>query len=237
MKIAAYLILLVVLTGCSVLRQTRSPSTEADFASEMEEVLPQRFQLHDVPHNPRRQEGTDCAPDSLRMVLNYRGKNVVKDWDIPLKLTREVTGLRGRSGGTSFHQMQKIVVETYGLPAFIIPNCDLYSLKAAIVNRWPPIISYKSRGRSHHAVVAVGYDDKRHNMLIHDPNYLSVRKMRYYDLGGVSENSVQRLPCLLVLPKGSTEKDLRRGLEKYVPKEMVLRLRIFPLLPLQKPDR
>jgi len=232
LRIIAQLTLLIALAGCSALEQTRSPAEDSDLASGTMEPLPERFQLHGVPHNPRKQEGTDCAPDSLRMVLNYRGKDVAKDWDIPQQLTSELTGLRGSSGGTSFHQMQKIAVEIYGLPAFVIPNCDLDSLKAAIVNGWPPVVSYKSRGRSYHAVVAVGYDDKRHNMLIHDPNYLNVRKMRYYDLGGASENSsVQRISCLLILPAGSTKKNLKQGLEKYVPKDMVSRLRIFPMLP------
>jgi len=159
--------------------------------------------------------------------------NIKKDWDIPQKLTSGLTGLRGRNGGTSFYQMQRIVVNSYGLPAFIIDNCDLYSLKAAIVNRWPPIVSYRAAGKSYHAVVAVGYDDKRHVMLIHDPNFLNVRKMRYYDLGGVSRDSAQRISCLLVLPEGSTQEELERGLEKYIPKELVSKLRIYPMFPPQ----
>ena len=35
------------------------------------------------------------------------------------------------------------------------------------------------------------------------------------------EGSIQRLSSLLVLPEDSTEEDLRRCLEKYVPKELV----------------
>ena len=219
--------------GCAILAQPRStsPAAETNLMRGTEGSLPRSFQLHGVPHNPRKQRGTDCAPDSLRMILNYRGKNVARDWDIPLKLSEDITGLRGRSGGTSFYQMQRIAMESYGLPAFIIHNCDLHSLKAAILNRWPPIISYRSSGKSYHAVVAVGYDDERHIMLVHDPNYIRTEKIRYYDLGGASEHSIQRLSCLLVLPEGSTEEDLRRGLGKYVPKESVSELGVYPLLP------
>jgi hypothetical protein len=178
---------------------------------------------------------SNCAPDSLRMVLNYRG-NSVREGDITQQITSQLTGLRGRNGGTSFHQMQRIAVELYGLPAFVIHNCDIHSLKSAIANRWPPVISYRSSGRSHHAVVAVGYNDKRSILLVHDPNYIRVKEMRYYDLGGISEGSVQRLSCLLVLPEGSTEDDLRRGLERYVPKKLVSGLRVYPSLPSRSSD-
>lgn len=228
MKSLIQLALLIGLVGCAVLKQPGDISSgEADLLGGTERVLPQRFQLHDVPHNPRKQKGTDCAPDSLRMVLNHRGKNV-REGDI----TRQLTS-RGRNGGTSFYQMQQVAVKSYGLPAFIVNNCDLLSLKAAIASGWAPIMSYKSSGKSYHAVVAVGYNDKRNILLVHDPNFIRVRKIRYYDLGGVSADSIQRLSCLLVLPSGSTEADLRRGLEEYVPKELSSKLRIFSMLPSQ----
>lgn len=225
---------IIYLAGCATLEQKSSISSpEAKGGVSEANSLPQSFQLHDVPHNPGRQKGTDCAPDSLRMVLNYRGKNISSDSEIPQKLTKDSTGLRGPGGGTSFSQMQKITVTAYKLPAFLIPNCDLDSIKAFIVNKWPPIISYRVTGSSYHAVVAVGYDDKRRNILVHDPNFQGVRKIRYFDLGGISENSVRRIPCLLVLPEGSTESDLRRGLEKYVSKELVSKLSIYSMMPPQ----
>jgi hypothetical protein len=216
----------ILLAGCSALGQQRSISPEEiDLIRGAEGALPRRFQLHDVPHNPRKQKGTDCAPDSLRMVLNYRGKGV-KEGDI----TRQISG-RGRNGGTHLRQMQRIAVETYSLPAFAVDNCDLYSLKAAVLNRWPPIIGYRSSGRGSHAVVVVGYNDKRRMLLVHDPNYIRVREIRYYDLGGRLGDSSQRLSCLLVLPEGSGAEDLRRGLERYIPEDMVSKLRIFPMFP------
>ena len=236
MKLLAGLASLIVLIGCAALEQPKTTSTaaEADQMIGQEGSLPQKFQLHDVPHNRARQRGTDCAPDSLRMVLNYRGK-AVEEGDVTSKLD-EINAIRGRSGGTSFHQMLQIAVESYGLPGFIIGNCDLLSLKASIMSKWPPIIGYRSSGRTYHAVVAVGYDDKRRVMLVHDPNYVRTRRIRYYDLGGISDDSVQRLTCLVVLPRGSTEEDLRRGLEKYVPKEMVSELRILSMFPSRELD-
>jgi hypothetical protein len=164
------------------------------------------------------------------MVLNYMGKGV-EEGDITRQITKEFTGLRGYSGGTTFYQMQKIAVELYGLPTFLISNCDLYSLKSAIANGWPPVIGYKSRGRSYHAVVTVGYNDKRNIMMVHDPNYVRVKEIRYYDLGGVREDSIQRISCMLVLPEGSTTENLKRGLEKYISKDLVNKLRISPMIP------
>jgi hypothetical protein len=232
----AYSLFPVLLTGCSVLEQSTEVSiTESGVISGTEGALPETFRLHDVPHNPSKQKGPDCAPDSLRMVLKYRGRDVPNDHVIP-SLLDKIRARRGRSGGTSFHQMQQIAVEYYSLPAFVIHNCDLDSLKAAIANRWPPMVSYRTRGRSYHAVVAVGYDDNRHTMFIHDPNYLRVRKIRYDDLGGSSEGSTQRFSCLLVLSEGFTERELRRGLERYVPKESVRKLRISSQLPSQEPE-
>ena len=225
-----FCVLCLIVAGCAILEQSpnRSSVAESEEMGGTEGSISQSFQLHDVPHNPRKQKGTDCAPDSLRMVLTYRGKKIDSDWDIPQQLET-----RGRSGGTSFRQMQQIAVKSYGLPAFIVNNCDLQSMKAAIMNKWPPIVGYRSSGKYYHAVVAVGYDDKRRVLLVHDPNYPRVRKIKYYDLGGVSEDSVQRLSCLLVLPQGSTLEDLRLGLEKYIPKELVSKLVVFGMVPSQ----
>lgn len=232
MKALIRLTILLALAGCSALEQPQGISTQAEenAIAGTEGPLPKKFQLHGVPHNPRKQKGTDCAPDSLRMVLNYRGQNIANDQVIP-RLLDEIGASRGRSGGTSFSQMQQIAVEHYHLPAFIIPNCDLDSLKSAIANEWPPIVSYRVSVRSYHAVVAVGYNDERRTMSVHDPNYLRVRKIRYDALGGLSGDSGQRLTCLLVLPEGSTEEKLRLGLGKYVPKEVVRELRIYSRLP------
>ncbi len=189
--------------------------------------IPVSFQLHDVPHNPRKQKGTDCAPDSLRMVLNYRGKNVAEQ-DIPRLLTS-----RGKSGGTSFYQMQEIAVKSYNLPAFVLHNCDLTSIKVLIVNKFPPIIGYRSSGRYYHAVVAVGYNDERRQMLVHDPNIIGVRKIRYSDLGGVSNDGTQRLSCLLVLPNSVNLDILMKTLSDYIPEEMISKLNISAMLPSQ----
>lgn len=233
MKLLVQLAILFALIGCSILEQPPGASTiliEEDVIGGTEGPLPKKSQLHDVPHNPSKQKGPDCAPDSLRMILTYRGKNIANDQVIP-RLLDAIGAKRGRGGGTTFGQMQQIAVEYFDLPTFIIANCDLDSMKAAIVNEWPPIVSYRVGMRSYHAVVAVGYDDKRRSMSVHDPNYVRVKKIRYDDLGGISGDSGQKLTCLLVLPVGSTEEEVRLGLEKYVPKDVVRGLRIFPRFP------
>jgi len=231
LKLLVQLAILLVLAGCSVLEQPPGASvTEEDVIGGTEGPLLKKSQLHGVPHNPSKQKGPDCAPDSLRMVLTYRGKSIANDQVIP-RLLDAIGAKRGRGGGTTFGQMQQIAVKHFDLPAFVISNCSLDSLKAAIMNEWPPIVSYRVGMRNSHAVVAVGYDDKRRTMSVHDPNYVRVKKIRYDDFGGISGDSGQTLTCLLVLPVGSTEEGVRLGLEKYVPKDVVRELRIFPRFP------
>ncbi|MGB9597481.1 MAG: C39 family peptidase, partial [Candidatus Poribacteria bacterium] len=231
LKSAKVLLLIIFLCfliyGCSTLSQPHSypKSNSSANISGTEGPLPAVYQLHDVPHNPRKQKGTDCAPDSLRMVLTYRGRNVGEQ-----DITRQLTN-RGAGGGTTFGQMQEIAVNSYGLPTFVVHNCDLDSIKSAIVNKMPPIIAYRSGGRNFHAVVGVGYDDKRSQIFVHDPNILSVRKMRYSDLGGFSDDGLQRLSCLFVLPSGTTEDEFKEALAKYIPKENVTRLIISTMYP------
>jgi len=218
-----------IISGCAFLSQPNAVSkkTGLERLKGTEGSLPITFQLHDVPHNPRKQKGTDCAPDSLRMVLNYRGKNVAEP-DIVRLLTS-----RGAGGGTSFSQMQEIATKDYGLPSFVIHNCDLDTIKSAVLNKWPPIIGYRASGKYYHAVVVVGYDDDKKLMFVHDPNVLSVKKMRYSDLGGFENDSTQRLSTLLVLPAGLTDVDLVNGLAKYVPKEILSKLVVSAMFPSQ----
>jgi ABC-type bacteriocin/lantibiotic exporter with double-glycine peptidase domain len=216
-----------IISGCTFLSQPNNATknSASDISKGTEGSLPTTFQLHDVPHNPRKQKGTDCAPDSLRMVLNYRGKNVAEP-DIVRQLKS-----RGFGGGTSFFQIQEIAAKDYGLPSFVIHNCDLDTIKSAIMNKWPPIIGYRATGKYYHAVVAVGYDDDEKLIYVHDPNVLSVKKMRYSDLGGFENDGTQRLSVLLVLPAGLTDVDLSNGLAKYVPKEILSKLIISSMFP------
>jgi hypothetical protein len=216
-----------IISGCTFLSQPNNvtKNSASDISKGTEGTLPITFQLHDVPHNPRKQKGTDCAPDSLRMVLNYRGKNVGE-----ADITRQLKS-RGFGGGTSFFQIQEIAVKDYGLPSFVIHNCDLDTIKSAILNKWAPIIGYRASGKYYHAVVAVGYDDDKKLMFVHDPNVLSVKKMRYSDLGGFGDDGVQRLSVLLVLPAGLTDVDLANGLARYVPKEILSKLVVSAMFP------
>jgi hypothetical protein len=223
----AFFLLILMLSGCAFLNQPNNTVIE-DPENQIQKTIPQVFQLHDVPHNPRKQQGTDCAPDSLRMVLTYRGKQV-NEQDIVRHLDS-----RGAGGGTSFRQMQEIASKVYNLPSFLIHNCDIDTIKSAILNKWAPIIGYRSGGRYYHAVVAVGYDEKRRMMFVHDPNILGVRKIRYSDLGGFSEDGVQRLSVLIVLPENATPEELAKGLSKYSPKDKIDMLLVSGMLPSQE---
>jgi hypothetical protein len=229
-KFMAFIVLILLIPGCAFLGQPNTSKSDSgtEKISGTEGTMPEIFQLHDVPHNPRKQKGTDCAPDSLRMVLNYRGKKV-DEQDIVRQLTA-----RGFGGGTTFGQMQEIATKAYNLPSFTIHNCDLNTIKSAILNKWAPIIGYRASGKYFHAVVAVGYDDDRRMIFVHDPNILGVRKMRYSDLGGVSDDGVQRLSVLIVLPESLTPDDLTQGLAKYVSKENIAKLAVSIMLPTQE---
>ena len=165
----------------------------------------------------------------IDFILNHAESH---ELDVIRAALRRREGGDPTGGGTTLGQMMRISAGSYGLPAFIVRNCDIHSLKAAIVNGWPPILTYRSTGKTYHAVVAVGYDDKRNVMIVHDPNYTHVRKIKYYDLGGTTEDGVQRFACLVVLPAGADDELLMRGLEKYVPKKITSKLIVSSLIPM-----
>jgi len=205
---------LLLLAGClpslqAIKEALEEPEArEAVVGAQVKPELPPRFILHSVPHNPRRQRGTDCGPDSLRMVLNYYGKNV-HEGDITKKIRR-----RGRHGGVSLSELARIAKEYYGLEAYVMMGGKLEVLKALLLNGWPPIVAYRARGDIGHAVVVVGYNDLRGYILVHDPNFLRVTKIPYRDF----------LPAwrqfggwmLVVVPKGITLPDVLNAVDKYV---------------------
>ncbi|MCD6508668.1 C39 family peptidase [Candidatus Poribacteria bacterium] len=168
--------------------------------------LPQKFTLP-VPHNPARQYGPDCGPDSLRMVLNYYGKGV-REGDIVRQLKS-----RGKYGGVTLSQLARIA-RGYDLEAYIMAGLNLEILKALLVNKWPPIVTYRARRDVGHAVVVVGYDDTKKRLMVNDPNFVRVSRIPYHDFipawqqfGG---------SCLLVVPKGIKQSDILAAIRRYV---------------------
>ncbi|MBC8230588.1 C39 family peptidase [bacterium] len=173
--------------------------------------LPKKFNLHSVPHNSRTQRGTDCGPDSLRMVLNYYDKKC-KEGELVKQLDS-----RGRYGGVSFKQLAEIT-RKYDLEAYLMSNLNLDILKSFLLNQWPPIVAYKSRRNTGHAVVMVGYDDAKKRLSVHDPNFVKVRQIPYHQFLPVWKQTSNS--CLLVVPKGLTKQDIITAVRKYVSLEV-----------------
>lgn len=187
---------------------TAQPTAQSPSSKKKSKLsLPNKLILHSVPHNPRRQRGTDCGPDSLRMVLNYYEKGV-KEGEIVRQLDS-----RGRYGGVSIAQLGKIA-RNYGLDAYLMSQLNLDTLKAFLVNRWPPIVSYKLRARQGHAVVLTGYNDVKKRVFVNDPNFIKVRRLPYYQFLPAWKR--YNNSCLLIVPKKSTRQDITAAVKKYV---------------------
>jgi len=174
-------------------------------------LLPKKFNLHSVPHNPRSQRGTDCGPDSLRMVLNCYDKEC-KEGELVKQLDS-----RGRYGGVSFKQLAEIA-KKYDLESYLMSDLNFDILKSFLLNEWPPIVAYKSRANNRHAVVMVGYDDVKKRLFVHDPNFVKVRQIPYHQFLPVWKQAGNF--CLLVVPKGLTRQDIITAVRKYVSVEV-----------------
>ena len=141
------------------------------------------------------------------MVLNYYQKGCKEG-----ELVRQLES-RGRYGGVSFRQLAKIAKQ-YDLEAYLMSGLNLDILKAFLLNKWPPIISYKTARNMGHAVVMVGYNDVKKRALIHDPNFVKVCQFPYHQFLPVWKQTGNL--CLLVVPKGLTRQDIINSVRKYV---------------------
>ena len=209
--LAFYLIMVFTITGCQLASEQIQTDLDAPAAVQMsghnekvankaveDRSLPGQFRLHSIPHNRRPQRGTDCAPDSLRMVLNHYKKGVTEG-----EVVKQLDD-RGRSGGVTFTQLAAIA-RGYDLEAYIIYGLNIETLKTFLLNGWPPIVSH-SIGRGGHAIVVVGYDDAKRRLLVHDPWFPRVKRFHYHDFVPVWKHRGNR--ALLVVPKGVTKRQI-----------------------------
>jgi ABC-type bacteriocin/lantibiotic exporter with double-glycine peptidase domain len=215
---------LLPLTGCELTYKklkadlTARPALTSNLEKDKEysakvPSLPEKFILSSVPHNPRRQYGTDCGPDSLRMVLNYYKKGV-KEGDLVRQLNKlGEQGRRGKHGGLTFSQLAQLA-RLYDLEAYSMSGLNFDILKALLINGWPPIVGYRARRGVGHAVVVVGYDDARKRLLVHDPNFVRVNRVPYRDFLPAWKQFGSS--CLLVVPKGVKRADIIAAIRKYV---------------------
>jgi ABC-type bacteriocin/lantibiotic exporter with double-glycine peptidase domain len=128
--------------------------------------LPQQHLIENVPIY--RQPYMDCVPTSLRMVLNFYGKNLSQE---------EVSKVR-RGRGTSFEDMESYPRSLgFGLYSFYDWKKD--QMKYLLAQGYPLIAlgvcppewaEGQRPGGEGHAVVVVGYDDFKNIFNVYDPN-------------------------------------------------------------------
>jgi ABC-type bacteriocin/lantibiotic exporter with double-glycine peptidase domain len=128
--------------------------------------LPQQHLIEGVPIY--RQPYMDCGPTSLRMVLNFYGKN----------LSEEEIGRARRGRGTSVSDMESYP-RGLGFKVHSFYDWKKDDMKYLIAQGYPLIAlgirqaewtkgeRYSGEG---HYVVVVGYDDLKHIFKVHDPN-------------------------------------------------------------------
>lgn len=128
--------------------------------------LPQKSFIENVPIY--RQPYMDCGPTSLRMVLNFYGKNLSQE-EIGRARKGRGTGISDmesypRSLGFEIHtfydwkkeEMKYLLAQGYPLIALGVPPPE-----------WSRSGRYTGEG---HYVVLVGYDESKNIFNIHDPN-------------------------------------------------------------------
>jgi predicted double-glycine peptidase len=127
--------------------------------------LPLKYSIPKVPLY--RQTYMDCGPTSLRMVLNFYGKNYSQEEIAKARRGRGTTvsdmESYARSQGFevySYHdpkkeEMKYLLAQGYPLIALGIPPPN-----------WPKRSRYSGEG---HYVVVVGYDDEKKMFIVQDP--------------------------------------------------------------------
>jgi predicted double-glycine peptidase len=127
--------------------------------------LPQKYSIPKVPLY--RQTYMDCGPTSMRMVLNFYGKNYSQEEIVKARKGRGTTVSNmesyARSQGFEVYsyydskkeEMKYLLVQGYPLIALGVPPPN-----------WPRRSRYLGEG---HYVVVVGYDDEKNMFIIQDP--------------------------------------------------------------------
>lgn len=211
--LAIAVIMILSIVGCGAVYRKIKTDLSAQPSmkrKESKDSLPEKLLIHSVPHNPRRQRGADCGPDSLRMVLNYYDKDV-KEGEIVRQLNN-----RGGHGGVSLGQLAKIA-SNYNLKAYLMSRLELDILKVFLVKGWPPIVPYNPRVRRGHAVVLIGYNDIEKRLFVNDPNYVKVRRFPYHRFLPLWNRHGSS--CLLIVPESYTREDIAAAVRKYVDSE------------------
>ena len=149
-----------LLVGCTTSPPVKNPQVT-------QSNLPQKCFIENVPIY--RQPYMDCGPTSLRMVLNYYGKN----------LSGAEVGKARKGRGTLVSDMEGYPT-TIGFQVYSYYDTKKEEMKYLLAQGYPLIAlgvrppnwskSERYSGEGHYVVV-VGYDDLRNIFNVHDPNW------------------------------------------------------------------
>lgn len=127
---------------------------------------------------------------------------------------RRNINISNQGGLDDFH----IKTRPYAKYSAIVSNCTFDVLKAFVAQGWAPIVKYEFHGRNWEILPISDYNDHTQLISLQDPNHISKRRVKYTDFKSSWRNS-SRNRCVLITPVQITERDVRRVLGKYLPKE------------------
>ncbi len=146
-----------------------------------------RVLIEGVPYV--RQVGPRCAAASLAMMLRHFGHRTDQQ-----KLFEE---LAGREGGVPAHRLP-VVARALGFEPHVYLS-GLADLKEK-VSAGLPLMLYLSPMGMGHAVVAVGYDERRREVIVHDPANSPLRRIPYSKLEALWRENDHT--AMVVIPRG-----------------------------------
>jgi len=163
--------------------------------------LPQQHLIENIP--TYRQPYMDCGPTSLRMLLNFYGKN----------LSQEEVG-KARSGRVTPISGMESYVRMQGFEVYSFYDSKKEEVKILLAQGYPLIVfgvkpsnwpwggGQRFVGEGHFVVV-LGYDDLKKIFIIHDPGS-GVRMEVRYDIFKEFHDSSSYEPfyVLCIYPKG-----------------------------------
>lgn len=100
----------------------------------------------------------------------------------------------------------------------IVSDCSFDILKAFVAHGWAPVVKYEFHGRTWEILPISEYNDHMQLISLQNPNHISKRRVNYKDFEASWSKSSQN-KCVLITPSQITERDVRKVLGKYLPKE------------------
>ena len=150
----------------------------------------QRHLIAGVPYI--RQAGPKCAAAALAMVFRSFGRQVDQE-----QLFKQ---LKGRTGGVHSH-MLPTAARAHGFDAHPCIG-SLAGLRDTLRAGVPVVLFLNPMGMGH-AVVAIGFDDGRREIILHDPATAPFKRVAYGKLDREWRESDRS--CIVLVPKGEAK--------------------------------